>query len=216
MERLSVLPIRTRVASRLRKALLSAEYAEGQELSLTAIAEELGVSRTPVREAFQELEAEGLITLRMNKGAIVNGIDEKFVRNHFEVRLALECEAVWLASLRCHDFSDLAKLQEQEERHPETIDYHLYNQQFHLGIWQKADNQKMQQLLMSLWNGPSRARKDNTGLHEQCSIEEHRGILDNLLAQKGEAAVGIMRKHIQRSMDNVLQDFQEARPNAGT
>ena len=93
METLELLPIRVRITSILRKAIYAGEYRSGDELSLTDVAAQLGVSRTPVREAFQELESEGLITLRMNKGAIVNTINRKFVRDIFEMRILLESEA---------------------------------------------------------------------------------------------------------------------------
>ena len=74
MESMELLPARVRITAILKKALFSGEYKSGDELSLTDIAAKLGVSRTPVREAFQALEAEGLIELRMNKGAIVKPI----------------------------------------------------------------------------------------------------------------------------------------------
>ena len=73
------MPVRVQITAILRKALFSGEYKSGDELSLTETAERLGVSRTPVREAFQTLEAEGLIELRMNRGAIVKTIDEKYI-----------------------------------------------------------------------------------------------------------------------------------------
>ena len=79
MESMELLPARVRITAILKKALFSGEYKSGDELSLTDIASKLGVSRTPVREAFQALEAEGLIELRMNKGAIVKPIDEKYI-----------------------------------------------------------------------------------------------------------------------------------------
>ena len=66
MQTLKMVPTRVRVTSILKRAIYSGEYKSGQELSLTAIAEKLGISRTPVREAFQTLAAEGLITLRMS------------------------------------------------------------------------------------------------------------------------------------------------------
>ena len=83
MEQLSMMPARVRIAAEMRKAIYAGEYKSGDELSLTDVAEKLGISRTPVREAFQELEAEGLITLRMNRGAVVNTIDRKFIRDIF-------------------------------------------------------------------------------------------------------------------------------------
>lgn len=85
MESLELMPTRIRITSILKKAIFSGEIKSGDELSLTDVAGKLGVSRTPVREAFQTLASEGLITLRMNKGAIVNQIDEKFIKDIFEM-----------------------------------------------------------------------------------------------------------------------------------
>ena len=81
MEQFEVMPVRVRLTSVLKKAIYTGEIKSGQELSLTDIAAQTGVSRTPVREAFQALAAEGLITLRMNKGAIVNQIDAGFIKD---------------------------------------------------------------------------------------------------------------------------------------
>ena len=94
MEQLSMMPARVRIAAELRKAIYAGEYKSGDELGLTEVASKLGISRTPVREAFQELEAEGLITLRMNRGAVVNTIDRKFIQDIFEMRRLLESDAV--------------------------------------------------------------------------------------------------------------------------
>ena len=94
------MPVRVQITAILRKALFSGEYKSGDELSLTETAERLGVSRTPVREAFQTLEAEGLIELRMNRGAIVKTIDEKYITDHYEMRILLESEAAKRAAER--------------------------------------------------------------------------------------------------------------------
>ena len=66
-----MLPARERVASALRKAIMSQEFRKGDELSIDKVASMLGISATPVREAYQMLAQEGLIKLRPNKGAIV-------------------------------------------------------------------------------------------------------------------------------------------------
>ena len=73
--------LRGRVFSKLREDILSGKYEENEELKEVAIGEELGVSRTPVREAFRQLELEGLIQIIPNKGAYVTGITEKDVKD---------------------------------------------------------------------------------------------------------------------------------------
>lgn len=211
METIEVLPIRVRVTAILRKALLAGEYQPGEELSLTEVAAKLGVSRTPVREAFQSLAAEGLLELRMNRGAIVVGIDEKFIRDHFELRVLLETEAVTRAARREIDLKPLTELQNYAEAHRETMteeDYRTYNQRFHAHIWRCADNQKLYDLLSSLWNGPSGGNIGRDPDHEQISMDEHRQMLSFLQAGKPEEAGAVMTVHIRRSMENILRSFR--------
>ena len=76
MKKIQLLPAREQVASVLREAILKRELKEGEELTLEGMAEQLGVSSMPVREAFQILATDGLIKLRPNKGAIVLGVNE--------------------------------------------------------------------------------------------------------------------------------------------
>ena len=85
---IKMLPARERVAAALRKAIISRQITEGEVLTLESTAQELGVSR----EAFQILERDGLIDLQQNKGATVLGINETTLREHFQIRAALESE----------------------------------------------------------------------------------------------------------------------------
>ena len=146
MESLELMPARVRITSILKKALLAGEYKNGQELSLTEIAERLGVSRTPVREAFQTLAAEGLIELRMNKGAIVKPINQKFITDHYEMRILLESEAVARATRNGLDVSELLTELYHMMDNMDMIDRSYYtelNQRIHMTIWKAADNQKL-------------------------------------------------------------------------
>ena len=211
METIEVLPIRVRVTAILRKALLAGEYQPGEELSLTDVAAKLGVSRTPVREAFQSLAAEGLLELRMNRGAIVVGIDEKFIRDHFELRILLETEAVTRAARRDADLEPLLELQDYAEKHEHTMteeDYRTYNQRFHAHIWRCADNRKLYDLLSSLWNGPSGGNVGRDPEHERLSIREHRQLLEHMQRKETAAAGTVMTGHIERSMHNILRSFR--------
>ena len=90
---IKLLPARERVASALRKAIISKQITEGEVITLESTAQQLGVSVTPVREAFQILARDGLIDLRQNKGATVLGLNETTIREHYEIRAALESAA---------------------------------------------------------------------------------------------------------------------------
>ena len=87
-----------KVASELRKAILSRKMKEGEILSLDSVATQLNVSITPVREAFQILARDGLIKLRQNKGAIVLGITDTYIREHYQLRAILESACAGLAA----------------------------------------------------------------------------------------------------------------------
>lgn len=211
MEMIEVMPIRVRITAVLRKALLSGEFKPGQELSLTETAAQLGVSRTPVREAFQSLAAEGLLELRMNRGAIVVGIDEKVIQDHFELRILLETEAVRRAVSRHPDTAELEQLQTWAEENRQTMteeQYRSYNQMFHDRLWRWADNQKLYGLLSSLWNGPSGGNVGRDPEHERMAIGEHRELLEHMHRGNAEAAGAVMTAHIVRSMNNILRSFR--------
>ena len=106
---IKMLPARERVAAALRKAIISRQITEGEVLTLENTAQELGVSITPVREAFQILERDGLIDLKQNKGATVLGINETTLREHFQIRAALESEA---CALCCRNHIDMSRIEQ--------------------------------------------------------------------------------------------------------
>ena len=87
---IKTLPIREKIAANLREAILSKKIPAGEILTLESTAQELGVSITPTREAFQILARDGLLELERNKRAVVLGVNEKTIREHFQVRAALE------------------------------------------------------------------------------------------------------------------------------
>ena len=211
METIEVLPIRVRITAILRKALLAGEFAPGEELSLSETAARLGVSRTPVREAFQSLAAEGLLELRMNRGAIVTGVDEKFIRDHFEVRALLESEALAGAIRNRPPLKTLEAIQAWAEENLDTMtaeQYSDYNQRFHMTIWDADGNKRLKALLLSLWNGPSAGKAGRDTAHEQISIREHRQMLECIRRGDVQGGREAMEQHIKRSMENILRSYQ--------
>ena len=208
MNQLSVMPIRVRIASELRKAIYAGEYKSGDELSLTDVAAQLGVSRTPVREAFQELESEGLITLRMNRGAVVNTIDRKFIRDIFEMRRLLESEAVARAAKNGMETELLLeRLYFLRDHITEGSrgDYEQLNQDIHTAVWTAADNHQLQKYLMEIWNGPSVVGTPEDILeHYRNSTFEHISILQFIRDGMTDEACQAMELHITRSMATML------------
>ena len=158
---IQMLPARDRVAAALREAILSHQFAEGEELTLKDTAAQLGVSSTPIREAFQMLAREGLIELRPNRGAIVLGMNEKRLRDHYETRAALERAAVVLVCRKKADIGPIKLAYVQAASalaQNDSEGYSAQNQAFHMAIWTAADNDAMKELLSSLWNAPHGVR----------------------------------------------------------
>lgn len=210
LEQVDIMPARIRVSSILRKAILAGEFQAGEELSLTGIASELGVSRTPVREAFQMLESEGLIELRMNKGAVIKEISEKVIRDHYEVRMLLEGDAAARATLRQMNTEELEVYQKSMEAALSDFTaelYRQYNQTFHMAIWKAADNQKLFDMLHNLWNGSSFGRNISALDHQKVSIQEHSMILRYIREREPRLARKEMEHHIQRSMENIISSY---------
>lgn len=213
MEQLSMMPARIRIASELRKAIYAGEYRSGDELSLTDVANQLGISRTPVREAFQELEAEGLITLRMNRGAVVNTIDRKFIRDIFEMRRLLESDAVARAALNGMDTEPLLQRLYELRDHISQVsrkEYETLNQDIHTAIWKAADNHRLEKYLLEMWNGPSVAgTPEDVMEHYRNSTFEHISILQFIRDGMPSEACQAMELHITRSMANMLRLYPE-------
>ena len=90
----------------------------------------------------------------------------------------------------------------------DSAEYSRYNQAFHMGIWEAADNEKMKSLLSSMWNGLSMGHKVTEEDYAKISIYEHKKILDAMKAHDGSRARKLMNDHIIRSMKNILTRFE--------
>lgn len=131
---IKLLPARERVASALRKAIIAQQIKEGETLTLETTAQQLGVSITPVREAFQILERDGLISLQQNRGATVLGINEKTLREHYQVRAVLEkaaCELCWENGADLSSVKNCIDTAEEALERNDVTDYANQNQSFH-------------------------------------------------------------------------------------
>lgn len=201
---IKMLPARERVAAELRKAILSGNFQAGQELAQDKIAEMLGVSRMPVREAIHILASEGLIEVCPNRSAVVREVPTNFILEHFEVRILLECEAAARACMRFENLDEILSIHEEHRIAIETNDIEQVqatNQSFHIMIWDAADNIKMKAFLTQLWNGLSinMVNKKIDHVHQ-----EHEAIVQAFCDRDPEAVRRAMKKHLERSMQDII------------
>lgn len=205
-------PAREKVASELRKAILSRRFEEGEELVLENIAALLGVSTTPVREAFQILARDRLIELRPNKRAVVLGMTERYIRDHYQLRIILETAACEIICEKNKELEPLIELFHRSEKEVENKNFDVYsdlNNSFHYALWNITGNKKLVTSLSELWNGLPFRKKVTEEEAVKISLEEHRGILEALKKRESKKAKKLMEEHLDRSLENILSNYIE-------
>lgn len=206
MEQIVILPARERVAEEIRKAIFEEELVKGQELSQEKISKQLGISRMPVREAFQILEREGLISIK-NRRAIVIGLCSKDIIDHIEIRALLEGEAARRACLGNKDFDQIYiahKKAKQAIINNDNREFSVANEEFHKAIWTASDSFKLESLLIQLWDGLPPHLPVLLPDQKDQSIIEHEAIVNALNEREAEKARAAMSGHLL-SRINILK-----------
>ena len=215
--KLEATPLSERISMLLKDTIIEGHFKAGEEIGLTAIAERYGVSRTPVREAFQSLAKDGFLTLRMNKSAIVVGIDAHFLTNHYEIRSVLEALAAYDAAANGKDFSELQGIQEEAEkmRLPMTLDeFRSYNMKFHRCIWELSGNERLQQMLSAMWVSSYSSSAVPEISRQTRTFNAHRRLINDLVNHDSESASEHMKRHIIGSLNNILKILDEGKKEA--
>ncbi len=194
----------------LRYMIVRGILSPGEKLVEPELCESFGISRTPLRDAFKLLAAEGLIKLRRNRHSIVAPIDAQQLEHLFEVEAGIEGMAIGLASQRMTnaDIKRLEALQERIERlqHGNDMDaYFELNQKIHSMIVEGAKNPVLQETHSHLLGRLERARYAALGQFGRIeeSIQEHRMILDALKGRDSVRVQELMQDHVRHTGDLV-------------
>ena len=204
------LPLRDVVFNTLRQAILRGELKPGERLMEIQLANKLGVSRTPIREAIRKLELEGLVLMIPRKGAEVAEITEKSLRDVLEVRRALEELAVGLACDRITE-EEVVKLKEAAREFEEALEmgdvtvFAEADVKFHDIIYLATNNQRLIQLLYNLREQMYRYRVEYLKQSEVHStlLEEHEYIIKCIENHDREEAEKAICKHIENQEKTV-------------
>mgnify|MGYP002615260691 CR=1 FL=1 len=206
------LPLRDVVFNTLRQAILRGEFKPGERLMEIQLANKLGVSRTPIREAIRKLELEGLVIMIPRKGAEVADITEKSLRDVLEVRKALEELAVQLAceKITQEELEELEKAGENFKkvlkRSKDITEVAEADVRFHDVIYMATDNQKLILLLNNLREQMYRYRVEYLKREEAYPqlIAEHAAIIEYISKGEKKAATDVMCKHIDNQVTTVI------------
>lgn len=205
------LPLREVVFNSLREAILTGQLHPGERLMEIQLAEQLGVSRTPVREAIRKLEIEGLAVMIPRKGAEVAKITRKQLRDVLEVRKALEELAVQLACQRITK-EETDKLEMAHEQVRKMVEEQNLTEivradvDFHQIIYKAADNDRLLQILYNLRQQMYRYRLEylKNKANHRLIIEEHEAILKAVKNLKMDEATEAIRVHIDNQENGVI------------
>ena len=207
-------PLREMVFETLREAIIKGLLRPGERLMEIQIAEELGVSRTPVREAIRKLELEGFLVMVARKGAYVADISVKDITDIFEVRAALEGLAAGLAAERITE-EELEQLERALVQTSEatTGDLNTVVQSdtsFHELIYRASRNQRLQQIVTHLQEQIQRFRAVSLSQpgRTRVFLEEHRKIVEAISERNSELASLLAREHIENAEQSLLSVFE--------
>jgi DNA-binding GntR family transcriptional regulator len=200
---LSPRPLYEEVAERLRTSIFSHEFAPGSWIDEQAIAKEYGISRTPMREAIKILAAEGLITMKMRRGAYVTEVSKSDLNQIFTVLALLEGQACRETALKASEgqLEALDSIHMKLERAAADRDLEQFfaiNQSFHDKLQEISNNPWMKRVIDDLRKVLKLQRRDSLSKRGrlESSLVEHRKILSALLARDAELSEKLMKEHL--------------------
>jgi DNA-binding GntR family transcriptional regulator len=192
------------VYEHMRAEILAGRYRPAAELNEVAVAEEMGVSRGPVREAFGRLRAEGLIEIRPHRGAVVSELSKMEFLDAYQMREVLEAFAMGLAvpklssSVKKELIAACESMDEAADQ-GDIVAFFYANDRFHRTLVYAADNIHLTRFYDNLTAQMGRYRHVSAELRGdlKMSITEHRQILDAILAGDVGEATELARAHVQ-------------------
>lgn len=202
------------VADFLREGIISGQFPRGSKLKQAQIAEMIGTSITPVREAIKLLEAEGFILGSSHRGAIVAPFDINATEEITDLRVTLECKLGLKAVNRLSkkDIDDLRDLQDQIEAASERGDrdaVRSINYRFHELIYQAADLPQTLRFVRTLWARYPFDLINKLDNRIDRASQEHREMLSALIARDEAAFLSALRTHIRSAWDEFKASYTE-------
>ncbi|MFZ5642753.1 MAG: GntR family transcriptional regulator [Bacillota bacterium] len=211
-------PLREMVFESLREAIIQGRLKPGERLMEMQLADEMGVSRTPVREAIRKLELEGFVVMIPRKGAYVSGISVKDIVDVFEVRAALEALAAGLAAERITDeeLEDLERSLFQISELSDKADIDAIvetDTNFHELIYRACRNERLVSIITHLKEQIQRFRTTSLSQpgRSKDALGEHRAIVEAISDRNVEMAQNLAREHIENAEQSLLNALREAK-----
>ncbi|MCR4427233.1 MAG: GntR family transcriptional regulator [Firmicutes bacterium] len=207
----SVKTVERSVYDSLKSAIIQARLSPGQKLVTAKIAEELGVSRMPVREAIQRLEAEGFVTVKPFRGAEVTQLSWQDIREIYDIRMVLEGYAMKLAmsqplERKIEALESLLRTAKEKVASGDLAEIEEIDDKFHKILFSTCGSSRLEGLLRNLWEQCSYFRSVAALLRRDPlrSIRQHEELIEVLRTRDVERAVEAVQAHTQVSRDTLI------------
>jgi len=201
------------VAEQLRQRIFNRELEPGSWIDELRLAKDYGISRTPLREALKVLATEGLVTMKVRRGAYVTEVSEQDLRDVYHLLALLESDAACQVAIVATDeqLAELQQLHRQLEQAgaPAQADHARFfqlNEQFHLRVLELANNRWASQMVADL-RKVMKLNRHNSLFKQgriQQSLKEHQTVMQALLARDAAAANRAMRLHFVQGMEAAI------------
>jgi DNA-binding GntR family transcriptional regulator len=194
----------------LHDAILSAQLRPGERLIEERLAQQLGASRTPLREAIQKLEQEGLVVRLPSGGVMVSRLDPEELVNLYTIRIALEALAAGLAAQQItpQELNAMRLLNDQfqfKREQTDLVSVLVAGREFHRLIWVASRNLKLVEILDGVTSQINRYRMISVVWRPKEALEEHHSIIEALAAGEPDLAELLIRTHVQTERDFTLK-----------
>lgn len=194
------------VAEQLRQRIFRRELEPGAWIDEMKIAEEFGISRTPLREALKVLAAEGLVTMKVRRGAYVAEVSERDLAEVYHLLALLESDAAAVVARQASE-AELAQLQALHAELEAAVDdrerFFALNERFHMRLLEIAGNRWRNQMVADLRKVMKLIRHHSllkSGRIEE-SLQEHRAVMEALARRDGDGAMQRMREHFDNGLE---------------
>ncbi len=199
-------PLYEEVAERLRQRIFARDLEPGSWIDELRLAEEYGISRTPLREALKVLAAEGLVTMKVRRGAYVTEVNDKDLADVYHLLALMESDAAAEVARRASpaDLKELVQLhRDLSKAQSDREKFFALNERFHVRLLELADNRWRMQMVADL-RKVMKLNRHNSLLKTgrlQDSLNEHQALMDALLARDAELAGQRMREHFANGLE---------------
>jgi len=204
--------LHSRVYNQIRNDILNGVYEPGESLVEMKLSEELGVSRTPVREALRQLELEGLVQSVPNRGVTVRGISQQDIQDIYTIRMMIEgLAARWAAEkITPEEMEELKEAVDLEEFYTVKHNYSnllQFDTRFHDIIFKASKSMPLMHTLSTFHSYVQKARKVSMSSPERAAaaLEEHKAIMQAIIDRDADRAEKLMTEHVRNASLNLLK-----------